>query len=89
VNLLRITATADGLRELRDVDGLTVYPPTTEDLGDGRYRIAGHATAAAAGELAARGVAVEVLMDERTAADHSQSVARAVTLPPDFTPPAA
>jgi hypothetical protein len=89
VNLLQITAAGDVLRGLRDIAGLTVYPPTTEDAGDGRYRIAAHGPASAVAELEARGCEVRVLMDDRAAQDFDQGVARTVTLPPDFTPPAA
>jgi hypothetical protein len=89
VNLLQITASAEVLRGLRDIGGLTVYPPTTEDAGDGRYRIAAHGPASAVAELEARGCEVRVLMDDQAAEEFNQSVARTVTLPPDFTPPAA
>jgi hypothetical protein len=89
VDLLEITADAEVLRGLRDVDGLTLYPPTTQDTGGGRYRIAGHGPASVIGELEARGCEVRVLMDDDASQEFHQDVARQVTLPPDFLPPGA
>ncbi|MCC2313612.1 hypothetical protein [Cellulomonas xiejunii] len=84
---MRITAPVDALRGLRDIGGLTIYPPTIEDLGDGRYRVAGHGPTSVVPELRARGCDVRVLMSAHDDDEFNQDVARTVTLPPEFVPP--
>jgi hypothetical protein len=86
VNLLQITATSEVLTGLRDVDGLTTYAPTGEDVGDGRYRVSGYGPASVIPELEARGCEVRVLMSADAIEEFDQSVAQTVTLPPGFAP---
>ena len=87
MDLMHITAPAEALLGLRDIDGLRIYPPTIEDLGDGRYRVAGHGPTSVVPELEARGCDVRVLMSAADDDRFNQDVARAVTLPPGFAPP--
>jgi hypothetical protein len=60
--LLQIEASVEVLATLNDLRELHLIRSTVQDLGAGRYRIAGYGPEAVVPQLEARGCAVQVLM---------------------------
>ncbi len=91
MNLVRITGSADAVRGLTTVEGLHVETESAQGIGD-EWQITAYGSDAALDVVRARGLAVNVLMDNERLAAHEatvrsqiRDVPRAAAAPP---PPA-
>lgn len=73
MNLVRIRGTADGIRGLRSIEGLLAESESAQRVGD-EWGIMAYGTDAALDVARARGLAVDVIMDNARYAEHEATV---------------
>jgi len=84
VNIVRVTASSEVLRELRDIDGLEIGGRFTDE-GGGVWTISAYATDEAISAIRDRGAHVGVLLDAQTRLAQLRRVAEQAraSMPPD------